>query len=128
MRLAESQGRYTSRAHFLAAASLAMRCVLADHARAARALRRGEGRSPEGLTGVSVEERTAQVDLLVLDEALEKLTAYDARKAEVVTMRFLLGCTVEETAQGLGLSPATVKREWQFARAWLYRELEADAS
>jgi len=125
MRLAERGEEFRSRGHFLATAAMAMRCVVADHARAARALRRGGDRRREPLSEVVVATADSTVDLIVLHETLERLEARDPRKAEVVTLRFLLGCSIEETADTLRLSPATVKREWTFARAWLYRELEA---
>jgi RNA polymerase sigma factor (TIGR02999 family) len=103
-----------------------MRRILVDHARAQRAAKRG-GSAPR----VTLAEGSAEapgekdVDVLALDEALTRLAALDARQARVVQLRYFAGLGVEEAAEALGISPATVKREWTMARAWLRRELGA---
>ena len=126
LRLArESDERWESRAHFLAVAAQAMRRVLVDHARGRNAQKRGSG---EG--GVPLEDvdgaalgQDQEVDFLALDVALARLAALDARQAHLVELRFFGGLTVEESARVVGISPRTVKREWQVARAWLKREM-----
>ncbi len=114
---------WQDRAHFLRVAAKAMRCVLIDHARA-----RGAGKRGGGRRGVPLDEGAAlgaesSTDVLAIDEALGRLAAFDAAKAEIVELRFFGGLGVEEAARVAGVSPATVKREWRLARAWLHREL-----
>lgn len=109
---------------YFAIAAQAMRWILVDRARRRR-LRRDETGSGGGVSRlVDAEAERADARLLDLDEALERLERAHPRKAEVVLHRHFAGLSVEDTAAALGLSPATVKREWQFARAWLLRELE----
>jgi RNA polymerase sigma factor (TIGR02999 family) len=115
--------RWPGRAYVLAAASQAMRRILVDYAVARRAQKRGGGAVAEPLDD-AVAMATARGDeLLALDEALDRLSATDARSARVVECRFYGGMSVEETAEALGTSPATVKRDWTMARAYLNREL-----
>lgn len=116
--------RWKNRSHYLALAAQAMRRVLIDHAVARRAHKRGGGRQPEPLGDdplVMVQGRAAE--LIDLDHALERLATQDERQVRVVECRFFGGMSIEETAEALGISPATVKREWTLARAWLNREL-----
>jgi len=116
--------RWQNRSHYLALAAQAMRRVLIDHAVARRALKRGGGRPVETLNEdaiAMVYERAAE--LLDLDAALVRLAALDPRQSQVVECRFYGGMSIEETGQALGMSPATVKRQWAMARAWLNREL-----
>jgi len=118
--------RWESRSHFLALAAQAMRRVLIDYAVARRSQKRGGGRTPEPLEDdalVAVTERPDE--FIALDEALQRLTAINERHARIVECRFFGGMSVEETADVLGTSPATVKRDWALARAWLNRELSA---
>jgi RNA polymerase sigma factor (TIGR02999 family) len=118
--------QWTDRAHFLAVAAQAVRHVLVDHARGHRRSKRGGGRAK-----LSLDERRAaapglpaeEVDLLAVDEALEDLATDDPREARVVEMRFFGGMTIEETAAVLGISAATVERDWRYARARLYKAL-----
>jgi RNA polymerase sigma-70 factor, ECF subfamily len=115
--------QWQGRAHFLAIAAQSMRNILVDYALRRKALKRGGGReeaSPSGF--LSLAEAPAK-DVLSLHEALERLEALDARQARVVECRFFAGMDVEETAEALGVSPASVKRDWAVARAWLNREL-----
>jgi RNA polymerase sigma factor (TIGR02999 family) len=125
VRLADDAGRFENRAHFFGVAASAMRRVLVDHARARGALKRGGGEAFVAVDDLDTLPGTpaGTVDLVSLDDALSKLSALDARQARVVELRFFGGLSVEETAALLDLSPRTVKREWQMARAWLRREL-----
>lgn len=115
---------WESRAHFLAVAATVMRRILVDHARARQSDKRGGGKlvSAADLT-LGDPEQSDPAKLLALDAALERLAALDQRQCQIVEMRFFAGMTVEETAHALDISPRTVKREWQMARAWLYGEL-----
>ena len=125
LRLAHDQGRFESRAHFLGVAASAMRRVLVDHARGRNAQKRGSGTTlvtVNDLDGLP-QPVSADVDLIVLDDALLRLTALDARQAQIVELRFFGGLSVEETAAVVGVSARTVKREWQVSRAWLRREM-----
>lgn len=119
---AEWQGR----AHFFGVAARAMRSILVDHARARRAAKRG-GRAPALTLGaadaVADGAPGSEVDVLALDEALTRLAELDLRQARVVELRYFGGSSIEETAQVLGISHATVEREWRTARLWLRREL-----
>jgi RNA polymerase sigma factor (TIGR02999 family) len=118
--------RWKDRTHFLAVAATAMRQILVDHARSKVAARRGGDRQRITLDEAVVPAPQRDVDLLALDQALERLAGLDERKARVIELRFFAGLTVEETAAALGVSPITVKRDWSMARAWLERELEPD--
>jgi RNA polymerase sigma factor (TIGR02999 family) len=118
---------WQNRAHFFGVAAQLMRRILVDHARARHAAKRGGAAQQLTLhdadaAAVSGEER---VDVLALHEALERLAALDAVQARLVELRYFGGLNIEETAQALDVSPATVKREWAIARAWLRRELSA---
>jgi RNA polymerase sigma factor (TIGR02999 family) len=114
---------WRSRAHFFAVASRAMRRVLIDHAE-----RRGTAKRGGGAIAVTLDERDASSeqpldDLIAIGQALQRLEAIDARQARVVECRFFGGLSLEETAEALQTSTATVSRDWTFARAWLHREL-----
>jgi RNA polymerase sigma factor (TIGR02999 family) len=119
---------WQNRAHFFAIASTMMRRILVDHAR--RDMRPKHG---AGLVSISMDDAPAlpqaagmdAVDTLALDAALKKLEALDPGQARIVELRFFGGLTIEETAEVVGSSPATVKREWSLAKGWLYRELTA---
>jgi RNA polymerase sigma factor (TIGR02999 family) len=114
---------FQSRAHFLGIASRAMREILIEHARARSARKRGGGAVRLTFDDVVASVSSPSVDVLALDEALQRLARLDERHARVVELRYFGGMSVEETAAALDLSPATVKRDWTLARAWLYREL-----
>lgn len=122
MKLAEQSAPWQNRAHFLGIAAQAMRRILVDHARRKSAQKRGGDGLRVTLADVAAKESN-EVDLVRLDEALEKLAALDERQAKMVTMRFFAGLTVDETAEALGVSEKTVKRDWAVAKAWLHREL-----
>jgi RNA polymerase sigma factor (TIGR02999 family) len=117
------QIRWPGRAYVLAAAGRAMRRILIDYAVARRAQKRGGGVTAEPLDDAVAMAVTRGDELLALDEALDRLGAANPRWARVVECRFFGGMSVEETAEALETSPATVKRDWTMARAWLNREL-----
>ena len=116
--------RWHSRAHFFAVAARVMRQVLVDHARAHLAAKRGGAGLKVALSDTTASTQPREVDLLDLDGALSRLSAIDTRLADLVVLRFFGGLTVEETADALAVSPATVKRDWNRARAWMFRELQ----
>ncbi|MFN8587925.1 MAG: ECF-type sigma factor [Candidatus Eisenbacteria bacterium] len=115
------------RGHFLALAAQAMRRILTDHARRRRAAKRGADPLRVTLAAADSEPVAEDFDVVALDDALERLAALDERRARVVDLRFFGGLTIDETAAVLGISPATVKTDWAFARAWLLRELSGGA-
>ena len=123
--------RWADAGHFYAAAAEAMRHLLADHARARLAAKRGGGSARLPLTAAmasvaTVAESADPDQVLALDHAVTRLDRVDADAAAVVRLRFYAGLSVERTAATLAMSPATVKRKWAYARAWLYRELSSD--
>ena len=128
LRLGDQQdARWESRTQFFAVAAQMMRRVLLDHARARRALKRGGGTLQVSLVGTGAIEDTPldAVDLIALDEALTRLAALDPQKARLVDLRYFAGLSIPEAAEVLGVSTATVSREWAVARMWLRRELDA---
>ena len=115
-----------SRAHFFALSATLMRQILVDHARRQRAGKRGGGATVIGLNeavGAAAPMALSSVDVLALDEALEVLSSLDARQCRVVELRFFAGLNVPEAADALGVSTATVEREWAMAKAWLHQRL-----
>jgi len=118
-------GRWQNRAHFCAIAAHSMRQILIERARARGAAKRGGARHRVTLDDALVAGEDRSIDLLALDEALERLAAIDPEQARLVELRFFGGLTVEETAEAMDISPATVKRHWTIAKAWLSRELES---
>jgi RNA polymerase sigma factor (TIGR02999 family) len=128
---AERTREFQNRAHFVAIAALSMRQILVQRARARNAAKRGGGGQrvaldervlpPAGGHGAAGREA---VDLVALDDALNQLAALDPEQARVVELRYFGGLTIEETAEAMGVSPATVKRQWAMARAWLKLQLE----
>ena len=123
----EEKVAWTDRAHFLAIAARAMRQVLVNAAHARLSQKRGGGAVPVPLEDAPVAAPVRPEHLVALDEALERLAALDARQAQVVEARVFAGLTAEETAEALGVSVPTVQRDWRAARAWLARELGAEA-
>jgi RNA polymerase sigma factor (TIGR02999 family) len=111
-----------NRTHFVAVASRLMRQILVDHARAHRAAKRGHGFKLELSEGMTFEQGP-NVDLIALDTAMNELSRLDTQQSQIVELRFFGGLSIEATAEIMGLSPTTVKREWATARAWLKREL-----
>jgi RNA polymerase sigma-70 factor (ECF subfamily) len=127
MRLLPQRGvSWENRAHFFGIAAKMMRRVLVDHARRKRAIKRDAGPAePVSISGVPSPAREADpVDVLALHTALSALADLDPRQAEIVEMRFFAGLTVEEIAEILDISPATVKREWSTAKLWLRRQMK----
>jgi len=116
--------RWQNKAHFCAIAAHSMRQILIERARARNAQKRWGEKARITLEEELVQGGERSVDLLALDEAIERLAALDPEQARIVELRFFGGLTVEETADALDISPATVKRHWTVARAWLARELE----
>ena len=114
---------WQSRAHFFATAATVMRRILVDHARAQRAEKREGFREAVSLDGALVVSTGRSADLIALDEALDRLSKIDARRSRIVELRFFGGLSEEETAQALGISARTVKRDWRVAKAWLYNEV-----
>jgi RNA polymerase sigma factor (TIGR02999 family) len=115
---------WQSRAHFLGVAAKAMRSILIDHARARRAAKRGGGAHHLTLGAAdSAGGEAPDLDVEALDEALTRFAMIDPEKSRLVELRYFGGLSIEEVAEVLGTSPATVKRQWSAARAWLRREL-----
>src|SRR6266480_3051681 len=117
---------WQNRTHFVAAAAQLMRRIMVDHARERQTLKRGGGALKVTLDEAAFVTETRSQELLDLDEALERLAAQDARKGQIVELRYFGGLTVEETAEFLKLSQRTVEREWTMAKAWLYRALSGE--
>ena len=117
------QPQWQSRGHFFGAAAEAMRRILIDHARRKLQLKRGGDRYRVEFENVDLATTERSVDLLALDEALEKLNEHDPQKAEIVKLRYFAGLTIPQTAKALQVSEPTIKRHWYYARAWLQREI-----
>ncbi len=124
LRLAGQDGTQEfTRSEFVAAAARMIRYILVDHARARQAVKRGGGRKALPLQESIALSPEKGVDFLALDEAMNKLAEFDARKARLVELRFFGGLTMDETAETLGISPRSLYREWEVTKAWLTREL-----
>jgi RNA polymerase sigma factor (TIGR02999 family) len=121
--LREGERTWQNRTHFIAIAACSMRQILIERARARGALKRGGDRHRLTLHDGVAATPGPTADLLALDEALTRLADLDPQQARIVELRYFGGLTIEETAEELGVSPATVKRGWSVARAWLHREL-----
>ncbi|HLJ16643.1 MAG TPA: sigma-70 family RNA polymerase sigma factor [Bryobacteraceae bacterium] len=115
--------QWQDRAHFFAVAAQVMRRILVDHARSHN-IKRGAGVPHVPLDNVAIVSTDRTRDLVALDDAMNALARLDPRKVQIVEMRFFGGLTVEETAEVLKVSPATVRRDWSIAKLWLYRELD----
>jgi RNA polymerase sigma factor (TIGR02999 family) len=129
LRLAPAGASWESRRHFFGAAAEAMRRILVDHARRRSSDKRGAGYERITLTG-SAEEIPAPedtVDVLQIDAALTDLGAEAPRLAELVGLRFFAGLSIDDAARALDISPATAKRDWAFARAWLHKRMSASS-
>jgi len=120
--------QWQNRAHFFAVAAQLMRQILVDHARAHRADKRGGGACKLTLDEAEQNPQPVDVDVIALDDALKTLTEMDPQQGKVVELKFFGGLSIEDTAEVLGVSPSTVKRDWITARAWLHRELDRSAS
>ncbi len=123
LRLVNQNASWQNRAHFFGIAAQMMRRILIDHARARNAARRGDG-----VCKVTLDEDVAgvgqrDIDIIALDEALTRLAQLDAQQSRIVELRFFAGLSIEDTSEVMKISPATIKRDWAMARAWLYREM-----
>jgi len=123
--LKDKPDRWQNRAHFCAIAAHSMRQILIERARARGALKRGGVQARVTLDEGLLAADSPHIDLLALDEALQRLEAIDPEQARLVELRFFGGLTIEEAAEAMNISAATVKRHWTIARAWLARELSA---
>ena len=130
LRLAGAQDLpWQNRTHFFAIAATLMRRILVEHARKKAASKRGGADVRLTLDeSLAMTDRAQGVDVIAVDEALDRLAAVDAQQARVVELRFFSGLSVEETAEALGVSPRTVKRDWAVAKAWLHRELSGESA
>ena len=125
MRLVDQRSvNWQNRAHFFAIASQAMRRIVVDHARRHNALKRGGDNLKVELEAAMLLPGAKDVDVVKLDDALTALAAFDPHQSRIVELRFFGGLSIEQTAEVIGISPATVKRDWSMAKAWLHRELE----
>jgi len=115
--------QWQNRAHFFGIAAQMIRRILVDHARATRAAKRGGGAVALSLDEALGVAEKKDIEMIALDDALRTLAEVDHQQAKIVEMRFFTGLTIEETAEALGISPATVKRDWVSAKAWLFREM-----
>lgn len=116
--------RCNSRAHFFGIAARLMRQILVEHARSRNAMKRGGIATKVTLSKAAAFFSERSSDLLALDDALNALAHIDPEKARIVELRFFSGLTIDETAEALGISSATVTRQWRLARAWLYRRIK----
>ena len=129
MRLVDQrEADWRNRTQFYAVAAVVMRRVLVDHARSHRAEKRGGSLFRVPLDEGMAQGEAREVDLMDLEEALVELAAHDTRQARIVELRYFAGLSIEETAEVVGISPATAKRDWTMARAWLYRRVSPGAS
>ena len=119
----QREANWESRSHFIAVAAQVMRNVLIDHARGRQRVKRGGLQQKVPLEDVVLISEEQTDDLIALDTAMKRLEEIDARQSRIVELRYFGGLTVEQTAEVLGISPKTVKRDWAVARAWLHREL-----
>jgi len=119
----ERNANWQNRVHFFAAAAQVMRHVLVDYARSRRASKRGGDYCRLSLVEARISSEEKDADLLALNDALNNLAAIDPQQSRVVELRVFAGLTVEETAEALGISPRTVKREWSMAKAWLHKQI-----
>ena len=118
--------QWQNRAHFFGIAAQLMRRILVDHARTKKRAKRGGSDVRVSLDDATVAVKGQDLDVVALDEALQRLAKIDEQQSRVVELRFFSGLTVEETAEVMGISAATVKRDWSMAKAWLHRELSGD--
>lgn len=118
--------RWQNRAHFFAIASKLMRRILLDHAKGQQRAKRGGGAQQVSLSEVFISSDKPSAELIALDEALKKLAEFDLQKSNIVEMRYFGGLTMEEIAEVLGISPASVRRHWTMAKAWLRRQVLND--
>ncbi|MDX2152695.1 MAG: sigma-70 family RNA polymerase sigma factor [Bryobacteraceae bacterium] len=123
----QNRVQWQNRAHFFGVAAQMLRRILVDHARAHRTAKRGGGALTLALDEAIGTPEQKDLDLVALDDALNGLAQLDAQQAKIVELRYFSGLTIEETAEVLDISPATVKRDWVVAKAWLFREVQRGA-
>ena len=128
LRIAGENHPWENRRHFFAAAAESMRRILVDQARRKQRLKRGGQQERVSLDNIDIAAETEPDELLRVDDALRRLAAEDPLKAELIKLRFFVGLRIPEAAEILGISARTAKRQWNFARAWLYDELRAGKS
>ncbi len=126
--IAQDLPQWQNRAHFFAVAAQLMRQILVDHARGYRAAKRGGGACKLSLEDAEERPLPVDVDIIALDDALKTLAEMDPQQSRVVELKFFGGLSIEDTAEVLGVSASTVKRDWVTARAWLFRELDRSSS
>src|SRR5699024_6353876 len=119
------QQKWEARSHFFSVAAKAMRCILVDYARKQKAAKRGGDVKADTFHDHLISDEEQADEVLNIDEALAKLEKVAERQSKVVELRFFCGFTIEETAELMAISTATVKRDWNLARSWLYREIQA---
>jgi len=128
LRLAgQNPPQWQNRAHFFGIAAHIMRQILVEHARSRGAAKRGANAPRLALDEAIALPQQSDVDVIALDRALQELSELDAQQGRIVELRFFAGLTIEDTSEVLGISPATVKRDWTTARAWLYRAMTGEA-
>ena len=124
----DTEVHWQNRAHFFSAAARSMRQILVNRAIKKKAVKHGGDLKRQPFDEADFSDQPRPEHLLALDEALKRLEEIDERKGKVVMLRYFAGLSIEETAKALGLSAATVKREWQFSRSWLHREMTREES
>jgi RNA polymerase sigma factor (TIGR02999 family) len=126
--LGDDAPHWQNRAHFFAVAAQVMRRILVEHARSRHAAKRGAGVCKVTLSAAESFSGRSDVDVIALDDALKTLAEMDPQQSQVVELKFFAGLSNEDTAEVLGISASTVKRDWNTARAWLFRELDRSSS
>lgn len=119
-----SHQNWETRSHFFSVAAKAMRSILVDHARMHSAEKRGGDQKPLQYKDHLISNKDEAEELIELDEALTRLEKFAERQSKIIELRFFCGFSIEETAEIMSISPATVKRDWKMARSWLYREIK----
>jgi RNA polymerase sigma factor (TIGR02999 family) len=127
LRLVDQKTPWANRAHFFGIAAQAMRRVLLDHEKSRQTAKRGAGSQQISLDAAALISEQRSLDVLLLDRVLSRLEEIDPQRAKIVELRFFGGLSNEEASEVLGISPATVQRQWAGARAWLYQELSREA-
>lgn len=126
--VAQDFPEWQNRAHFFAVAAQLMRQILVDYARSHRSSKRGGQFYKVTLSEAEQQPLSTDIDIIALDDALKNLAEMDLQQCRVVELKFFAGLSIDDTAEVLGISPSTVKRDWMTARAWLYRELDRSAA
>ena len=126
--VAQDFPQWQNRAHFFGVAAQLMRQILVDHARSHRASKRGGDVYKVSLDEAGDQPQATDIDIVALDDALKNLAEMDPQQCKVVELKFFAGLSIEDTAEVLGISASTVKRDWITARAWLYRELDRSSA